>query len=357
MPASSPYRRASLDRGWAGLVLLTIALHLSPATGQSSQGQLRPTLDAAAKALAGGQPERAFPLFEAAHRDSPDNLEAARGLVVSALEAGNLAVAEQYGAEFLGRWPTDAQLLHWTGLVYFKQQRTTEALSLLRRSVAQNSSDFGSRFDLALVLLTEKQYAPAAEELEHALKLRPDDSLAHVLLGRAYQNSNRTLQAVTHFQSALKLDPATPLGHYHLGFAYESLGRTTLAIAEYKKEIARGSSNPEVLFQLGSCLLETGDATAAIAELRRAAQLDARNGDIQYTLGKALLASGDNGAAISTLRSAAGLKPSDPSPHYLLARALENAGRKTDAQSEWQRFAELKKAQPQQGGMASGRDQ
>ena len=57
------------------------------------------------------------------------------------------------------------------------------------------------------------------------------------LLGRAYQNTNRTVQAIEQFQTALHIDPDTPLGHYHLGFAYASLGRNQEAIAEYRKEL------------------------------------------------------------------------------------------------------------------------
>ena len=69
--------------------------------------------------------------------------------------------------------------------------------------------------------------------------------LAHISLGRAYQNSNRTVQAVEQFQTALRLDPNIPLGHYHLGFSYASLGRNQEAITEYEKEARR--VHPEIL--------------------------------------------------------------------------------------------------------------
>jgi len=65
-----------------------------------------------------------------------------------------------------------------------------------------------------------------------AVKLKPFAALAHVLLGRAYQNTNRTSQAIQQFQTSLRLDPDTQLGHYHLGFGYASLGRKREATTE-----------------------------------------------------------------------------------------------------------------------------
>jgi Flp pilus assembly protein TadD len=74
-------------------------------------------------------------------------------------------------------------------------------------------------------------------------------------------------------------------------------------------------------------------------------------------LGKALLLAGHAEAAVAALQRSSTLKPADPSPHYQLARALEKTGKFDQARQEWQRFAELKKAQPETGGMATGRTQ
>ena len=79
--------------------------------------------------------------------------------------------------------------------------------------------------------------------------------------------------------------------------------------------------------------------------------------DAAYDLGKALLLNGNAQQASLVLQRAMALKPDDPSPHYQLARALERLGQHDEARQEVQRFAELKKAQPDTGGMATGRVQ
>src|SRR5450432_663578 len=171
-------------------------------------------------ALDDGDFQHAIADFQQARQLAPDSVEANRGLVLSLLQAGNLREAAQVGTEALARWPNDAQLQHWLGLVFFKAGQNERAQEWLEKSAMADGRRFDIHFDLSLVLLAQEQYTQAASELEQALKLDGSKALAHVLLGRAYQNTNRTLQAVEQFQMALRLDPKTPLGHYHLGFAY-----------------------------------------------------------------------------------------------------------------------------------------
>lgn len=308
-------------------------------------------------ALNSGDYPTAVSDFETAHSLAPENLAAARGLVLSYLQIGRLTDAVELGSKATERWPNDAPLQHWLGLAYFKKKMNTLALQSLRHSEALDGSQFGTHFDIALVLLTNEQYAPAADELEQATKLKPSDALAHVLLGRAYQNSNRTLNAVEQFRTALRLDPKIALGHYHLGFAYASLGRDQEAIVEFKKELGNSSGNPSVLYHLGHSLLEVGNPAEALPYLKKAADLNPQDPSSAYDLGKALLMSDDAASAAGWLKRSIDLAPGDPTAHYQLARALDKLGQRDQAEQERQRFAELKKAQPQSGGMASGRSQ
>jgi tetratricopeptide (TPR) repeat protein len=274
------------------------------------------------------------------------------------LDSDQIRDAVLLGQQAVSRWPRDAQFRHYLGVAYFKTGDTKQALEQLTRARELNPKDSATHFDLALVLLNKQDYAGAATELEAAIELGPSNAnaLAHVLLGRAYLNSNRSLQAIDEFKTALKLDPAIKLGHYHLGFAYFSLGRNDEAISEYKEELRRGES-PAVVYELGRALLESGKYEAAVTYLQRATELDASNPDVWYNLGKAQALAGQAAQAESALRKAAELNPKDPSPHYQLARVLEKLGRSGEARSERERFAELKKAQPASAGMATGRDQ
>src|ERR1700680_486668 len=216
--------------------LLAIAFVFG-ASAQSQNRQLESLLHDGQNDLDAGDFASAVSTFERATQMAPDNLEANRGLLLSYLQAKRLSDAENAGQSAIARWPKDAQLQHWLGLVYFKQGHNAQALEQLRNAERLDSTRFDIHFDRALVLLSEDQYPAAADELQKAIKLQPEAAMARVLLGRCYQNTNRTVQAIEQFQTALRLDPNVPLGHYHLGFAYASLGHNPEAIAEYGKEL------------------------------------------------------------------------------------------------------------------------
>ena len=332
---------------------LALLWALSPAAWSQDQ-QLPPLIREGQEAIDAGDFTRAAHAFERARQLAPDSKEVSGGLLLSYLQEGRLGEAEEIGQAAVARWPKDAELVHWLGLVYFKQHRNDLALTQLRRAESLDASQYEVHFDVALVLLSDDNYSDAANELEKALKIDPKAALAHVLLGRAYQNTNRSVQAVEQFQTALRIDPDLPLGHYHLGFAYASLGRNNEAIAEYEKELQRSPENPTVLQQLGHCQVEAGDWKSAVAHLKKATQIDPQNSDAFYDLGKALLLQGDADGAEPALRRAIALTPSNPSPHYQLARALEKMGNKEEAKRELETFSVLKKAQPVTGGMAAG---
>jgi curved DNA-binding protein CbpA len=56
-------------------------------------------------------------------------------------------------------------------------------------------------------LINKNQFAPARVELQDALKLQPNNSGCHSLIGVVYLKQNQTTMAKVHFDRALQLDP------------------------------------------------------------------------------------------------------------------------------------------------------
>jgi curved DNA-binding protein CbpA len=56
-------------------------------------------------------------------------------------------------------------------------------------------------------LIAKNQWAPARVELQDALKLEPNNSRCHSLIGVVYLKQNQTTMAKVHFDRALQLDP------------------------------------------------------------------------------------------------------------------------------------------------------
>ena len=274
----------------------------------------------------------------------------------SAIQSGHADAAEALTRQGLQRWPRDPQLLHLLGLAEFRLNKLEPAARDLTKAQQVAPGDAGISFDLGLVDMTLRQYDAAARQFERVLGVRNHDhpALTHILLGRAYQNSNRTRPAIEQFSAALRLDPSVALGHYHLGFAYESVGESAKALGELRLEASRTRDNPEVFYQYGHMLAETGSWELAVSELRRALELNPEHGDALYDMGKSLLLLGRVAEAVAALRHSVEVAPDSVNGHYQLARALAKSGDREGAKTEMERFATLKKMRGQSGASATG---
>ena len=125
-----------------------------------------------------------------------------RQQVLEHLQSGALQEAASLGEKAVSQWPDDGELRHWLGLAYFKLGQLPPAREQLEHARDLNKKDSQTHFDLALVCLSQQDYPAAANELQATVKLSPSDALAHVLLGRAYLNSNRSVQAIDEFKAS-----------------------------------------------------------------------------------------------------------------------------------------------------------
>ncbi|PYV64870.1 MAG: hypothetical protein DMG97_33720 [Acidobacteria bacterium] len=154
-------------RAFAFALVMVFCLGSERAMPQSQNSEVQRLLKQGQAALDAGDFTTATAEFQHAEQLSLDNLSANRGLLLSYLQSGRLPDAVDFGTKAVAHWPNDAQLHHWLGLAYFKQKMTTPALQALHRSETLDSASFGTHFDIALVLLSQEQYPPAAEEPSH----------------------------------------------------------------------------------------------------------------------------------------------------------------------------------------------
>jgi tetratricopeptide (TPR) repeat protein len=285
------------------------------------------------------------------------SLRERQAAIENVLQSDDPSAALQLASESLRRWPGDSRLLHLRGLAYFRSNQLAEAERDLTAAQKAAAGDPDIVFDLGLIYMAQRRYEDAASRFEKAMKnlSRGRTGMAHLLLGRAYQNSNRSELAIREFKTALRNEPDLKMGHFHLGYAYESVGRNREAIAEYEEELKRSDSSAEVHYQYAHLLLEAGALEKAEAHLRRALGTQPGHADAQYELGKVLLLRGMAAKAVTELRKAIALQPESASVYFQLAKALSKTGDAAGAKEASRRFAELKAAQQQQGGMATGR--
>src|SRR5438876_6372554 len=105
---------------WLFLLVLVV-FSIAPAMlAQEPSSPAQVFLRKGQAALESGDFQDAVQSFEQARQLAPDNIQAARGLLLSYLQDGRVAQALALGRNLVERWRQDAQLHHWLGLAFFK---------------------------------------------------------------------------------------------------------------------------------------------------------------------------------------------------------------------------------------------
>ena len=267
--------------------------------------------------------------------------DALRDEITSKLSAGQTDAAVEQARLAVKQYPRSSPLYQLLGAALFKQGGNEEARKAFGRAIELDHGVPQNYYDLALVNLSDKRYADAATALETFLRLEPENAQAHLLLGRAYHNLNRTGPAFLQFQRALGLAPTLPLLHYHLGYAYQSQGDSKAALAEFLKEIANNPQFYDAYYLAGDINLNQGDLERAEELFRKGISVKPEAYQAHYGLARVMLQSKRTEDAVSELKQALEVAPSKGEIHYALARAYQRMGKRDEAQREFQVCAAL----------------
>ncbi|MEW5958011.1 MAG: CheR family methyltransferase [Chloroflexota bacterium] len=118
-------------------------------------------------------------------------------------------------------------------------------------------------YQTATILLNQGQIEQAIAKLQDKLADEPNYVLAHSLLGRAYANLGRWVEARQWCQSALALDSLQPQAYYVLALVYQHEEKIELAIAMLKKAIYLNRDTPLAHFNLAMLYKKAGQVNDA----------------------------------------------------------------------------------------------
>jgi tetratricopeptide (TPR) repeat protein len=195
-----------------GAWLCALALAASGCVHGAGQGTPLSPREQAQLFLQKGQPERAYPLLEELHAQSPGDLDAARMLADAAVRTGR---AEALLAKVDADKRAPQAVRHYLrGLLFFAR-----------------SADAGG---------------PAIREFEQAIALAPDTAEYHYRLGLALLESEKYAQALPPLRRASELSPKRPGLYLPLAKALARTGDTRGAVAALGKLVAQEPTPAEV---------------------------------------------------------------------------------------------------------------
>jgi len=145
----------------------------------------------------------------------------------------------------------------------------------------------------------------------HALRVRPDNHVAHINLGMVYLREGRIDDASAHLAAALRLVPRSPAASGWLGQVRLAQGREAEAIPLLGVAVRGDPARDDFRLALSAALRARGRPADAAALLRAAPAPSQGRFELQVELASALVDAGDLDGARAALDAAAAAAPGD----------------------------------------------
>jgi tetratricopeptide (TPR) repeat protein len=179
-------------------------------------------------------------------------------------------------------------------------------------------------------------YRSEASIWEDTLRKTPHSALAHNNLGAVMAGSDRTAEAIDHYQQALRINPNYADAHNNLGDALASSGRTAEAIEQYQQALRIDPDYAKVHNNLGNALVSSGRVAEAIEHYWHVVRISPGDADAHHNLGNTLASAGRISEAIEQYQQALHINPNYTDAHYNLGAALAKSGRIDEAIEQYQ---------------------
>ena len=222
---------------------------------------------------------------------------------VSLFQQGRLATAEGICGQLFARFPGDAELAHFAGVL------------------ATRMGKFGL----------------AVERLARSVRLEPSRGRAHAALAFALDQCGRVEEARSSFQTAVALEPGSADAHNGLGIACFRLGFLDEALASFGRALALAPESVETRLNAARALLQAGRVEGAAQLYREALERCGARADALGLIALGLQQAGDLESAATAFARLLELAPGDGMARGQYSLVLDALGRAGEAQAEIER--------------------
>ncbi|MFO0597325.1 MAG: tetratricopeptide repeat protein [Myxococcaceae bacterium] len=277
------------------------------------------------------QPEKAAPLFQAATKAQPDNLELTEGYLSTLITLGKMDEATQVMTSANTRFPGSATLAYLSARVADKLDNAKEAEERYKQAIAADPKIIDAYLYLSRLYMRFRRFNDASPILEQGLGQAPDNAAMRVGMGELALHERNLDRADGEFKKAIELNPYS--SDAHLGASRVALekGKVELASTQIDKALELNPRVPGGKLQRGITLWKLGRLDEAIAELDTAREAEPKNTQIVVTLGAVKFDKGDLNGALSMLNNALIAEPAHPDANFYLARVKNAKSEHTQA--------------------------
>jgi len=290
-----------------------------------------------------GRYEEAVARYQTALELDPRLAPARLNLGIAHYRAGQFAKAAEVLARYLESAPSSIQARALLGTALVELGRDAEAVPHLETVLIATPDDPAVLYGLgrAYVRSRPRDVNAIIGRLQTLPAGRP---LAHFLKGLLLLNQKDYKGAVEELGAVERLDPGLPELHASLGLAHLGSGDDREAARSFEKELERSPQDTRSLYYLAYIDHRAGAMESARKRLQALLLLEPRSAEANALLGRILLEQGHALEAVRSLEIAVEADPTASTKRYLLARAYQRLERREEAARE---FAEVQKLKDQ----------
>jgi TonB family protein len=190
------------------------------------------------------------------------------------IEDSDAQAALLYLEEAKKQAPNSIDVLTGLARCYYELRRDDEALVLYREAIAQNPTVWETQYYVGRLHLENGRYAQAAEALDNALKLKPDDPDTISSLGVALSKSGRSTEAISYLIRITALKRYIKEDYYYLGEAYANDQQWLKAAQVFKEGADLRGIDPNGYFYWATMLFNADKLDEAFDVYGKASSVD-----------------------------------------------------------------------------------
>jgi tetratricopeptide (TPR) repeat protein len=178
-------------------------------------------------------------------------------------------LASRAAQELAATAPNSHQAEQLDAESFESQENWDKAIAEYKKILEQEPKLPGIHYRLGRIFLSKSPVdaESAKAELDHELKIDPDNASAEFLLGEIARQAGQWDEAIGHFSRASKLDEGFQEAYLALGMSLNSAGRFSDAIAPLRSYVKMQPGDPAGHYQLATAYARTGQKPEAEREM------------------------------------------------------------------------------------------
>jgi tetratricopeptide (TPR) repeat protein len=237
---------------------------------------------------------------------------------------------------------------HWgLGRFYLSQGDTRRAIQHLEMTTTLWPKHLGSRFNLAVIYLTQDNLPEAAKWLAECYKIDKSDPGVLEQLGVLFEKKGLISDAVRHWQRALEIKKDSPVAKEKMAKYSYAVTDSLIQKGDYGRALGelnsqkKVGSDPRLLLRRGLVYRQMGKYEKSLVDLRAYLKANPSDPLAHRELGICYLNLKLFTQARNAFNQAASEEPDNAFNHAWLAYVLEGQGALSEARNEWQRAIDL----------------